>query len=459
MAGAFSSDKNIGANGIAVRDRLETKNKKSRALSTRTGELMNMGSAASLEMPFPVLIENSDGPFLWDADGNRYIDYQIGFGAMVLGHKHPSIQTAIEDQVSNRGWHFGLHNPNQVPLAELLIQANNGVERVIFCNTGTEATMYAIRAARAFTGKWKLGVFDGFYHGAHDYGIGMAVPDSPRDKPAYMTMGAGVLPAVAEHQLMLPYRSTAAFDLIRTHKDELAMVMIEPSQSSNPHMNEEIHDFLHELAAVCDASNVLFMMDEVITGFRLAYGGAQEVYGLKPDLATYGKILGGGLPVGAVGGRADIMALFNAMGRDPRGIMSGGTFSGNPLTMAAGTAQVKYLDAHRDEVYPHIFRLGQKLADGINTHARDRNMAVQVLNAGPMFQIYFKADEIRSSRDLNLTKPPAETEFYLHLLDQGVLVPGTRRSFVSYAHTDDLIDETIGIVQSCLDLVRADGLL
>ncbi len=459
MAAAFADTGTLGTNGRAVRASLDAKNTRSRELSSRTGELMNMGSAASLEMPFPVLIENSDGPFLWDADGNKYIDYQIGFGAMVLGHKHPAVQSAIEDQVHHRGWHFGLHNPNQVPLAELLIKADNGVERVIFCNTGTEATMYAIRAARAFTGKWKLGVFDGFYHGAHDYGIGLAVPDSPRERPTYMTMGAGVLPAIADHQLMLPYRSDAAFDLIRQHKEELAMVMIEPAQSSNPHMNDEIHDFLHELADVCRANDVLFMMDEVITGFRFAYGGAQERYGLTPDLATYGKILGGGLPVGAVGGRADIMALFNALGSDPRGIMSGGTFSGNPLTMAAGVAQIGYLDTHRAQVYPHLYRLGEKLATGINEYARSKNMAVQVLNAGPMFQIYFKGDEIRSSRDLNLTKPPAETEFYLHLLDQGVLVPGTRRSFVSYAHTDELIDQTIDIVRTCLDLVREDGLI
>ncbi|MFN3233131.1 MAG: aspartate aminotransferase family protein [Alphaproteobacteria bacterium] len=459
MTVAFDVSDDIGANGRAVRERLLAKTKRSQELTSRTKELMNMGSAASLEMPFPVLIEKGDGPYLYDADGNQLIDFQIGFGSLILGHRHPVIRDAIADQVENRGWQFGLHNPNQVPLAEQIIKADNCVERVIFCNTGTEATMYAIRAGRAFTGKDKIGVFDGFYHGAHDYGIGGAHPESPRERPTYVPTGAGVPQAVVENQLLLPYRSQVAFDIIRENKDELAMVLIEPAQSSNPHLNDEIKAFLEELRAVCTECGVLLMFDEVITGFRFAYGGAQEFYDVKPDLATYGKSLGGGLPVGAVGGRADIMRLFNALGSDPKGIMSGGTFSGNPLTMAAGYAQIKYFDDNRDTLYPHINNGGQQLADGVNTYARQNNMAVQVLNAGSMFQIYFSGEEIRSSRDLAMGKTQAETDFYLHLLDNGVLVPGTRRSFVSFAHSPELIDEAVSRINRSLDLVREDGLI
>ncbi len=259
---------------------------------------------------------------------------------------------------------------------------------------------------------------------------------------------------------MLPYRSRSAFDIIRRNKDELAVVLVECAQSPNPHMNQEIGEFLHELKEVCTTNGVLLMTDEVITGFRFAYGGAQEYYDLKPDLATYGKIIGGGLPAGAVGGREDIMQVFNSMASgDPKGIMSGGTFSGNPLTMAAGLAQLRFLDEHRDEVYPHINREGARLGNEINAHAKSEKMAVQVLNAGSMFQIYFKDGPIRTSRDLNITKPPAETEFYLHLLDNGVLAPGTRRSNVAFAHTVADIDETIAKVKCCLNLVREDGLI
>ena len=273
-------------------------------------------------------------------------------------------------------------------------------------------------------------------------------------------MGAGVLPAVEDYQVMLPYRSKSAFDIIRRNKDELAVVLIECAQSSNPHMNQEIRDFLHELKEACTSSGVLLMTDEVITGFRFAYGGAQEYYNLKPDLAAYGKIIGGGLPAGAVGGREDIMQVFNSMAfGDSKGIMSGGTFSGNPLTMAAGLAQLRFLDEHRGEVYPHINREGTRLRDEINAYAGAQKMAVQILSAGSMFQIYFKDGLIRTSRDLNAARSPAEAEFYLHLLDNGVLVPGTRRSNVSFAHTVSDIDETLATVKHCLNLVREDGLI
>ena len=460
MSHAIDSDGEFGPRGREVRARLAEKTKRSRALSAKTHELMNMGSAASLEMPHPVLMERGEGPYLFDADGNKYIDFQIGFGSLILGHRHPVIQEAILDQAENRGWQFGLHNPNQIPLAELIIKADNCAERVIFCNSGTEATMYAIRVARAFTGKDKVAVFDGSYHGAHDYGIGVADPESPREAPVYRSMGAGVPQSVRDRQLMLPYRSDAAFDIIRANKDELAVVIVEPAQSSNPHMGDDIKEFLAGLREVCTQSGVLLMYDEVITGFRFSYGGAQELYGVYPDIATYGKAVGGGLPVGVVGGRGDIMALFNSMAAgDPKGIMSGGTFSGNPLTMAAGAAQVGYFDEHRETLYPHINLQGGRLAEGINGFARDNNMAVQVLSAGSMFQIYFKADPIRSSRDLAFPKPPAETEFYLHLLDNGVLVPGTRRSFVSYVHTAADIDDAVERVKTSLMAVREDGLI
>lgn len=460
MTLAFAVDSEVGPHGRAVRESLVRKNARSRQLAGQSAELMNMGSAASQEMPFPVLIEKGEGPYVFDADGNRYIDFQIGFGALILGHRHPVVTEAIVDQVSNRGWQFGLHNPTQVLLAEQLVKGDNCVERAIFCNTGTEASMYAIRAARAFTGKAKLGVFDGFYHGAHDYGIGRADPESPREAPVYRPKGAGVLDAVIENQVMLPYRSSRAFDLIRRNRDDLAMVMVEAAQSSNPHMSDEIRDFLHELKDVCQASGVLLMLDEVITGFRFAYGGAQEYYGIRPDLATYGKALGGGLPIGAVGGRPDVMRLFNSMAEgDPRGIYSGGSFSGNPLTMAAGYAQTRFFDENRDVLYPHLNALGASLARQVNEYAEQCDMAVQALNAGSMFQIYFRKEPIRSSRDLNQVKPRAETEFYLHLLDNGVLVPGTRRSFVSFAHTPELVDDAVARIRHCLDLVREDGLI
>jgi glutamate-1-semialdehyde 2,1-aminomutase len=268
-----------------------------------------------------------------------------------------------------------------------------------------------------------------------------------------------VLPAIVANQVMLPYRSTAAFDLIRQHKDELAMVMIEGVQSSNPHEKRELTVYLEELKSVCAEANVLFMMDEVITGFRLAYGGAQEYFGVQPDLATYGKVLGGGLPIGAVGGRADIMRLFNSKATgDKKGIMSGGRFSGNPLTMAAGIAQTSFLYENRRELYPRLNSMGRRLAEIINDYVWEMDMGVQALNAGSMFQIYLNAGEIRSSRDIGGIRSQAEADFYLHLLDKGVLISGTRRSFISHVHTIELIGEAAEIIKESLHLVRQDGL-
>jgi len=439
-------------------NQLAEKMARSRDLTATTHELMNMGSAASLEMPHPVLIESAEGPYLHDVDGNQYIDFQIGFGALVLGHRHPAVEAAMLEQIQGKGWHFGLHNPGQIPLAELIVKADNCADRVIFCNTGTEATMYAIRAMRAFTSKPKIAVFDGSYHGAHDYGIGIADPESPANAPQWRANGAGVPDGIAEHQMMLPYRSEAAYDLIRENKNDLAAVIIEPAQSSNPHMGDDIGSFLAGLIDVCRESDVLIMFDEVITGFRFAYGGAQEFYGLKPDVVTYGKILGGGCPIGAVGGRADIMQLFNSLGTDPKGIMSGGTFSGNPLSMAAGAAQLSWLDEHRAEIYPKLNTLGPRLADGINTFCKSHNLPVQVLNAGSMFQVYFTDQTIRTARDLPRQKTAAETAFYLHLLDLGILIPGTRRSFVSAAHTPEIIDEAIDRICAALQRVQDEGL-
>ncbi len=417
-----------------------------------------MGSAANLEMPHPIYIERAHAGYVWDADGNRYIDTMLGFGAQVMGHAFEPVRAAVEAQLG-KGWHYGIHNPHQAPLARLLSEALPSAERVIFCNSGTEATMYAMRVARAFTGKQRVGVFDGFYHGAHDYGLVQADPGSERLQPRARLMGAGIPDGVAAAQLVLPYREAAALDTIRDHADELAMVMVEPVQSSNPHLDDELGDWLRELQSVCNACGVLFMLDEVITGFRIAYGGAQLHWGLTPDLSSLAKAIGGGFPIGAVAGRADIMALFQGLGQDPRAVFSGGTFSGNPVTMLAGAAHIGYLREHRDQVYPRLNAAGDALAARINGFAERHNMALQMLNAGSMFQLYFQAEPIRSSRDIRAANSAAEADFYLHLLAAGVLIPGTRRAFLSAAHSDADLEALASAIETSLDACREDGLL
>lgn len=436
-----------------ARSELQAKTCVSQRIAQERSEILNSGLAANLEMPHPIFIDRGEGPYVFDADDNRYIDTSIGFGLHMLGHRHPDIEHAIKAR-SEKGWMFGIHTVSQMNLATLLHEASPCAERVVFCNTGSEATMYAIRAARGYSGKEVIALFDGFYHGAHDYGMWLTDPASPADAPTAMPMGNGIPGVLKDLTLMLPYRNRAAFDLIREHQDVLALVMIEGVQSSNPQAGAG--EYLQELASVCRECDVLLALDEVITGFRVAYGGAQERFGVTPDLATYGKVLGGGLPVGAITGRAAVMDVFTGLAAE-RGVFSGGTFSGNPLTMEAGTAMVTRL-RDNPNIYRDIDAAGDCLAAAINAHCQAAQLPVQMLNVGSMFHLFFQREPIRSMRDVHGRNAEAEKAFYLHALNDGVLVPGTQRAFLSAAHDGAVVDTMIDVFTRSLDAVQQEGL-
>ena len=456
MSDAAEKSPKIGPKGQAVRDRLAARTAKSAALHDSAGERLALEVVATVDMPHPIYIERAEGARMVDVDGNSYIDMTMGFGPHVMGHRPPPVEAALQAQLQ-RGWHFGIHNGLQAELAGLIIEASPAADHVVFANSGTEATMYAMRAARAFSGKSKVALFDGAYHGAHDYALVKADMKSPRNRPQAKVLGLGVPDAIANDTMMvLPYRDAATFDLIREYKQELALVMVEPVQSSNPRL--DCGDFLQELAAVCRESEVLFLLDEVITGFRLDYGGGQAYFDVTPDLATYGKAIGGGLPIGAVAGRGDVMAMFAGHGYSG-GIFSGGTFSGNPLTMAAGTAMVTHLKEKSGELYPHLMREGKRLAGAINGYCHAENMAAQMLHAGSMFHLRFQEGRIESARDITTDNAAAEREFYLHLLNYGVIVPGIHLCFISGAHGSDDVDRIIGAFKQAFAAVREDGLL
>ncbi len=437
----------------AARSELIAKTPKCREISATRSEILNSGLAANLEMPHPIFIDNGRGARVTDADGNHYIDTSVGFGLHVLGHRHPAIHDALVAR-ADKGWMFGIHTTAQMDLATLFHEAAPCAERVVFCNTGTEATFYAMRAARGFTGRDKIALFDGCYHGAHDYGMVVADPSSPPEALRTLPMGRGVPSVITALMMMLPYRHAAAFDAIRSHKDELAAVMVEGVQSSNP--QSDAGEFLRELREVCRDAGVLFIIDEVITGFRLTYAGAQGLFDVQPDLATYGKALGGGMPIGAIAGRADVMDVFTGLGAQ-RGIFSGGTFSGNPMTMVAGTAAVGHMKAH-PEIYPYMNGEGDRLARALNDFSTARQLPVQMKNVGSMFHLYFQREPVESARDIRAHHAVAEKAFYLHALNRGVLVPGTQRAFLSAAHTTQDVDTLIDVFTASLLDVEADGL-
>ncbi len=436
-----------------ARAELERRTRRSQAIAGERAEILNSGLAANLEMPHPIFIERGDGAYVFDADGNRYLDTSVGFGLHMLGHRHPEIEAAIKAR-TELGWMFGIHTTVQMKLASLLHEASPCAERVVFCNTGSEATMYAIRAARGFSGRERIALFDGCYHGAHDYGMWVTDPASPPERPGKLPMGHGIPRALADLVTLLPYRHPAAFDLIRAQASELALVMVEGVQSSNP--QPAAGEFLQELAAVCRECGVLFAIDEVITGFRLAYGGAQARFGVTPDLATYGKVLGGGLPVGAIAGRADVMNVFTGLGAE-RGIFSGGTFSGNPLTMEAGAAAVTHLRDNPD-IYRRLDAAGSRLAESVNGFCQAQQIPAQMKQVGSMFHLFFQRRPIDSMRDVEADHGAAEKAFYLHALNRGVLVPGTQRAFLSAAHGEAEIDTLISVFQDSLRDVQAEGL-
>lgn len=432
---------------------LAAKTRASQKIAEDRSEVLNSGLAANLEMPHPVFIERGEGPYVFDADGNRYIDTSVGFGLHMLGHVHPVVEQAIQTRVP-KGWMFGIHSTSQLKLANLVREGSPCAERVVFCNTGSEATMYAFRAARAYSGREKIALFDGFYHGAHDYGMWMADPTSPRDAPTPLPLGHGI-PAVLQNlTLLLPYRDPAAFDLIRKHKEELALVFVEGVQSSNPQSG--VGEYLQELAEVCRDAGVLFGIDEVITGFRVAYGGAQERFDVRADIATYGKVVGGGLPVGAITGRADVMDVFSGLAAD-RGVFSGGTFSGNPLTMEAGSAALQYLKDN-PVIYSDLEARTQRLSDAVNRHCEHKQIPAQMKHVGSMFHLFFQREPVEASRDAHARHLAAQKAFYLHALNAGVLVPGTQRAFLSAAHTDEVVDELISVFLASMDAVAGEDL-
>ena len=265
--------------------------------------------------------------------------------------------------------------------------------------------------------------------------------------------GRGIPPAVLEEVLALPYRDSAAFELIEQHKHELAAVMIEPIQSSNP--RTDAGPFLAELRDVCTRAGVPLIFDEVITGFRVAFGGAQEHYGVTPDLATYGKILGGGLPIGAVAGSEKWMAPFNYFSDGPS-IFAGGTFGGNPLTMQAGTAMISHLRDH-PEVYSELSRKSGHLANEVNTFLLKEDYSAQLLHGGSLFHLVFTKDPVERGLGFNPATAELEHRYYAHLLQRGVVVPGLHIFFLSDAHSDEDVAEVIDAFRDSFRALRGEG--
>ena len=425
----------------------------SHEVAVRNSKVLAQEVVGTINMPYPFYVTKAKGSRVTDVDGNEFIDLTMGFGPILLGHNPDLVVNAIKE-TADLGPHFGLTNPYQGELAELLIEASPCGEKAIFCNSGTEATMYAIRAARAYTGKNKIGLFVGSYHGAHDYVTVVVNKKSDPKRPQLRPQGKGIPKETTDQVLMLPYRDETAFDLIHENKDELALVMIEPVQSSNPRVDQGA--FLQKLSAVCKENNVLFMMDEVITGVRLGgFRGAQEFFDVSCDMATYGKAIGGGMPVGAVTASEDIMNVFNYHGGGTT-IFSGGTFSGNPMTSRVGTAVMKHIKAH-PEIYPYMAEQSERLANEINAFLKEEKFPAILMNAQSMFHLIFTDKPIESAWEIGRDTGQTQVLFYNHLHKNGVVIPGIHLFFLSAAHTPEDVDQVIEAFKKSFREIRAKG--
>ena len=393
--------------------------------------------------PYPFFAERAKGFRIIDVDGKTYIDYCLAYGPMVLGHANPDVMAEVILQLKN-GSAYGVPTEKEIELAKMVVKKVPCADMVRFVNSGTEATMSAIRLARAATTRNKIVKFEGSYHGAHDYvlvksGSGaMGLPDSP-----------GVPEETTKNTILVPFNDEdVLLDIVKDQGNSIAAIIVEPIMGNIGFIPPK-KGYLEFLRKLTSENDIILIFDEVITGFRIAEGGAQEYFGVTPDLVTFGKILGGGFPIGALAGKKELMEMIAPSGN----VYQAGTFNGNPISVTAGLTTLKQLN---NSFYSEMDLKGDKLRQGIRDVLVENDLNYQVAGLSSMFQVYFTEKEVWNYEDAKTAQIDKFTHYFQTLLNNGVFIPPAQFEccFLSLMHSDDDIQNTLEIIDKGMKTIK-----
>jgi glutamate-1-semialdehyde 2,1-aminomutase len=430
----------------SYRRRLEERTPGSHALHRRACRVLAGGVSSHFKGWQPFYVREARGSRLVDVDGNEYVDLIMGFGPNFLGHSPGVIVEAVRD-VSERGTSLAIATPLEVELAEAIARHVPSMEEMRFVSSGTEATMMALRTARAFTGRTKVARFEGHYHGQHDWALVSVAHVAGDDRsPEPTPDGAGIPGAVLEETVVLPWNDIdSVTPLVRDVGDDLAAIILEPVPFSNLGGQEPDHEFVRCLRELASDRGIVLIFDEVVTGFRIALGGAAAYFGVAPDLHCFGKMVGGGYPIGVYGGRRDIMeAVVTPRRGDPHAastIFQSGTFSGAPPAMAAGLAMLREIE--RTEAIAVADARAEEIRQGWRTIAHDLGLPVQVTGISSWLGLYFTERPIRTRRDALTADQARQRAFSLGLLLHGVYLAPSHPGFTSAAHSEEDVQRVL----------------
>jgi glutamate-1-semialdehyde 2,1-aminomutase len=399
--------------------------------------------------PYPFYAARGSGARVWDVDGVERIDFNGNYTSLILGHAPARVVKAVQETVA-LGVSFAAPTEQEVRLAQTLCRRIPSLERVRFANSGTEATMNAVRAARAFTGRPKIAKFEGAYHGTHDWVQVSVAPDvtqaGSRTRPRPVAASAGIPPAVLKHVVVLPWNNPDACQrILARERDNLAALLVDPLLGIGG-VIPPVEGFLQHLRTLTEQYGIVLIFDEVIS-FRVAPGGAQERFGIRPDLTTLGKIIGGGLPIGAVGGREDVMAVFDPRGGRPR-VGHGGTFNANPVTMAAGVATMEEMTP---EAYRHLDALGERLRGGVTKLLKRLKRPGQVSGVGSLFCLHWTKTRLKDYRSSRPADRELPLRVFVGLLNEGVLLTQRGLGCCSLAMSDRDVDQLVEALARVLE--------